>query len=196
MPVAPLTLLLNKTFRAAMSVKLLPSTLVVMAPDTVMSRSAATVCKVLAPLKLLAATDKDWLVLSVSALLLMAMFWTLLPVFVAVNPDPLANVTVCVLALITPLRVMAPEVFKVVLDATVMAPELVAVLLLLLAKAPAPPEPVPFKVNALATDQPLRSKVPPALTVMAPWPKGPSVMLPEEDTPAFKMPLATVVVPA
>ena len=59
---------------AAIRVRLLPFTLLVMAPAMVMSLSAATVCSVVAPLKLLAATDRDWLVLRVSALLVMTMF--------------------------------------------------------------------------------------------------------------------------
>ena len=82
-------LALTMMSREDIKVSVLPLVLLVIAPDTVMSLSAATVCKVVAPLRLLALTVKAAVVLRVTSLLVMVTFEMLLPTFCAVASTPL-----------------------------------------------------------------------------------------------------------
>ena len=118
----------------------------------------------------------------------------LLPVWVAVNPEALAKVTVLVLAPTAPLRVMAPVPPKVALAATVTAPLAVAAVLLELIKTPVLPMPVPEIFKALATLKPFKSITAPDWAVTVPVPMAPLV-LPTELTPAFTVPALAVTPP-
>lgn len=91
-----------------------------------------------------------------------------------------------------PDKVRLPVPPRVVAVAMETAPEDVAAVPLELTSAPVLPP--PWRVSALASVLPLRSKVPP-LTVMVPVPKGPLVTLPVVLAPALRVPALTVVPP-
>ncbi len=181
--------------REAIRVSVLPLVLLVMAPDTVMSLSAVTVCKVVAPLRLLALTVKALAVFKVTSLLVMVTLETVLPVLTAVTSAPLTKLTVLVLAEITPLAVMAPVPPNAALAATVMAPVAVAAVLLVLIKAPLPLNPAPLSVMALAMEEPFKSRVAAGRTLTMPVPNGPAAPLPVSTEPALSTPCKICVPP-
>ncbi len=75
----------------------------------------------------------------------------------------------------------------------VIAPDAVAVLTLVLLRAP--PALPPLRIKLLATDLPLRSTELLPITVTEPVPNGPSVTLPVVLAPALRVPALTVVPP-
>ena len=78
----------------AIKVSVLALVLFEIAPDTVMSLPAATVCNVVAPLKLLKLTVNAAVVLRISALLVIVTDVMLLLVFSAVTAAPFTKMTV------------------------------------------------------------------------------------------------------
>ena len=133
--------------------------LFVMAPDTVISLSAATVCKVVVPLKLLAFTVKAELVLRTAALFVSETVAMLLPMLVAVTFAPLTKLNALVLAEIAPLRVIAPVPPNDVAVDIVIAPLSEPAEALELIKAPLALIPEPLRFKALPKLNPLRSRV-------------------------------------
>ena len=184
--------------RDAIKVSVLALVLLVIAPEMVMSLPAETVCRVVAPLKLLAFTVSAEVVLRTSALFVMVTAATLLLVFSAVTLALFTKLTVLVLAEIAPLMVMVPEPPIDVLAAMVTAPLAVTAVALELIKAPLLLKPAPLKLKALAVLKPFRSAVNPELTVTKPLPNAPLVTepaAPVEEIPALTKPPETVVPP-
>ena len=163
-----------------------------------MSLPADTVCNVVTPLKLLALTVNAAVVLRTSALLVMVTDAMLLLVFSAVTAAPLTKLTVCVLAEIALLIVIAPDPPIDVLAAIVTAPLAVAAAPELI-KAPLLPMPAPLKLRAFARLNPPRSIVNPEPTVTVPVPNGPLLTEPAEPLeaiPALNVPPERVVPPS
>ena len=133
--------------------------LLVIAPEMVMSLSAATVCSVVAPLKLLAFTVSAAVVLRINALFVIVTDEMLLAILVAVTLELFTKLTVLVLAEIAPLMVMAPVPPIDVFAAIVIAPLAVAAVALELINAPLLLKPAPLKFKALATLNPFISTV-------------------------------------
>ena len=184
--------------REAIKVSVLALVLLVIAPEMVISLPADTVCRVVAPLKLLAFTVSADVVLRTSALFVMVTAATLLLVFSAVTLALFTKLTVLVLAEIAPLMVMVPEPPIDVLAAMVTAPLAVTAVALELIKAPLLLKPAPLKLKALAVLKPFRSAVKPELTVTKPLPNAPLVTepaAPVEEIPALTKPPDTVVPP-
>ena len=154
----------------AFRVRLLPLVVLLIAPAIVMSLAAATVCSVVAPLKLLALTVKVTVVFKLKAPFVITTVATLLLVLVAVSATAL-TVSILLLAEMAPLIVMAPLPPTVAAAESVTAPACVAAVALVLIKAPAlllSVLPAPAMLMALFDVWPFRSTKPPLVRVMVP----------------------------
>ena len=154
----------------AFKVRLLPLVLLLMAPAMVMSLAAATVCRVVAPLKLLALTVSAAVVFRFKALFVITTVATLLLVLVAVSVSAF-TVSILLLAEMAPLMVMSPLPPTVAAADKVTAPAWVAAVAELLIKAPAlllSELPAPAMLMALFEVWPFRSTNPPLFTVKSP----------------------------
>ena len=172
----------------AFKVKLLPLVLLLIAPAMVMSLAAATVCRVVAPLKLLALTVKATVVFKFKAPFVITTAATLLLVLVAVSVSAF-TVSILLLAEMAPLMVMSPLPPTVAAADKVTAPTWVAALALVLIKAPAlllSELPAPAMLMALFEVWPFRSRKPPLVRVMVPVSaKVPVNFRPEVDSMAM-----------
>lgn len=154
----------------AFKVRLLPLLLLLIAPATVMSLAAATVCRVVAPLKLLALTVKATVVFKLKAPFVITTVATLLLALLAVSATAL-TVNILLLAEMAPLIVMSPVPPTVAAAERVTAPACVAALVAVFIKAPAlllSVLPAPAMLMALFDVWPFRSRKPPLVRVMVP----------------------------